>query len=85
MGVFNCERTCGFVAITGNHSAYQPGIIRTDGACMGEFSCRYFDMFEVMCWLISSSDLIADMAVARRGFANMGIGAAFGGPIFSTY
>jgi sodium/potassium/calcium exchanger 6 len=39
----------------------------------------------LLAWSNSLGDLVADIAVARRGFPKMGISAAFGGPLFSNY
>lgn len=38
----------------------------------------------LLAWSNSLGDLVADIAVARRGYPRMGISAAFGGPLFST-
>uniref|UniRef100_A0A914UTY7 Sodium/calcium exchanger membrane region domain-containing protein n=1 Tax=Plectus sambesii TaxID=2011161 RepID=A0A914UTY7_9BILA len=37
----------------------------------------------LLAWSNSLGDLVADIAVARRGFPKMGISAAFGGPLFN--
>lgn len=37
----------------------------------------------LLAWSNSLGDLVADIAVARRGYSRMGISAAFGGPLFS--
>ena len=37
----------------------------------------------LLAWGNSISDLVADVAVARRGFPRMGFSASFGGPLFN--
>lgn len=38
-----------------------------------------------MAWSNSIGDLVADVSVARQGFAQMAASAAIGGPLFSQF